>query len=63
MMILMLTIPVTFTMVLLFIVLFLLATRDGQFEDLETPKHTPFLDDEINNNEDIEMQTIGRHKV
>ncbi len=46
MLILVLTIPVTVTLVTLFIVLFVMATKDDQFEDLETPKHSPLSDDE-----------------
>ncbi len=52
MLILVLTIPVTVTLVTLFIVLFVMATKDNQFEDLETPKHSPLSDDE----EDSEIQ-------
>lgn len=44
--VLVLTIPVTFTMVLLFILFFAAAARNGQFDDLETPAHAPFSDDE-----------------
>ena len=46
MMILVLTIPVTITLVTLFLVLFVFAARGRQFEDLETPKHSPLSDDE-----------------
>lgn len=46
MMILALTIPVTLTMVILFIVLFVMASKNEQFEDLETPKHAPLSDEE-----------------
>ncbi len=44
--ILMMTIPVTITLVILFVLLFWLAAKDGQFDDLETPAHTPLSDDE-----------------
>ena len=54
------TIPVTLTLVLLFILFFFSAVRSGQFEDLETPAHTPFLDDEDNNSE-ITHQSTGQN--
>ena len=44
--ILFLTLPVTFTLVLLFILLFVLSARSGQLDDLETPSHQPLSDDE-----------------
>lgn len=46
--VLMMTIPVTFTMVLLFMLFFVTAARRGQFDDLETPAHAPLSDDEKN---------------
>ncbi len=46
MMILVMTIPVTITLVLLFILLFGLSVKEGQFDDLETPKHAPFSDND-----------------
>lgn len=48
MIILIMTIPVTITLVFLFILLFLSAVRRGQFDDLETPQHSIFLDNETN---------------
>lgn len=44
--ILLLTIPVTFTLVLLFVLLFIKGAKSGQFDDLDTPAHAPFLDEE-----------------
>ena len=44
--ILVMTIPVTITLVLLFVLFFLLAVRSGQFDDLETPAQVPFLDED-----------------
>lgn len=46
MMILMLTIPVTITMVILFLIFFVVASKHEQFDDLETPSYTPLSDDE-----------------
>lgn len=46
--ILVLTIPVTLTLVLIFVLLFVVASKSGQFEDLETPQHTPFLENDNN---------------
>lgn len=46
MIILLLTIPVTITLVILFVIFFIASVKGRQFEDLETPKHTPFSDDE-----------------
>ena len=54
--ILILTIPVTLTMVLIFILLFFFAARKGQFDDLETPAHTPFLDNDKKNKQDIKTE-------
>jgi len=42
-------IPVTLLLVIGFVVAFLWATRDGQFDDLETPAHR-ILADEVNLN-------------
>ncbi|MCB0342036.1 MAG: cbb3-type cytochrome oxidase assembly protein CcoS [Pseudobdellovibrionaceae bacterium] len=47
--ILLLMIPVTLLLVIGFVVAFLWATRDGQFDDLETPAHR-ILADEVNLN-------------
>lgn len=46
--ILILTIPITLTLVLIFILLFVLAVKKGQFDDLETPSHSPLLDETHN---------------
>lgn len=44
--ILIMTIPVTLLLVTLFILLFLAAVHNDQFEDLETPAHAIFLEDQ-----------------
>lgn len=52
--ILLMTIPVSITLGLLFVLFFLSAVKDDQFEDLDTPAHLPFSDDsEENQNNNI----------
>ncbi|MEM7647026.1 MAG: cbb3-type cytochrome oxidase assembly protein CcoS [Pseudomonadota bacterium] len=46
MMILVMTIPVTITLVILFVIFFAAAAKGRQFDDLETPKHAPLSDDD-----------------
>lgn len=43
-----LMIPVTLMIVIGFIVAFLWATRNGQFDDLETPAHRILADEDFN---------------
>lgn len=52
-MILVLTIPVTITMALLFIIFFVMASKSEQFEDLETPQFAPLSDEAV----DTEMKS------
>lgn len=52
--ILIMTIPVSFTLVLLFLLLFFKANREGDFDDLESPAHNIFLDDIQNEGEKSE---------
>lgn len=42
--ILVMTIPVTFLLVTFFIVSFIVATKNDQFTDLETPAHSMLMD-------------------
>jgi len=51
--ILVMTIPVTVTLIILFVMIFLSAVRKKQFEDLDTPAHFPLTDD----NEDFDNKT------
>ncbi len=44
--ILLMTIPVSITLGVFFILFFLSAVKNDQFEDLDTPAHLPFSDDE-----------------
>lgn len=44
--ILLMTIPISITLGVLFILFFLSAVKNDQFEDLETPAQIPFSDDE-----------------
>ncbi|MGH1468299.1 MAG: cbb3-type cytochrome oxidase assembly protein CcoS [Bdellovibrionales bacterium] len=44
--ILLMTIPVSITLGIFFIMFFLSAVKDDQFEDLDTPAHLPFSDEE-----------------
>ncbi len=55
MQILVMTIPVTITLVILFLVFFYMSAKAGQFEDLETPSLSPLSDDE-ENEKDGEIQ-------
>lgn len=41
-------IPVAIAMGCFFVALFIWATKDGQFDDLETPAHRILIEDEIN---------------
>ncbi len=50
--ILLMMIPVTITIGLLFMLFFLSAVKGDQFEDLETPAHLPFSDDSEENRDD-----------
>ena len=44
-------IPMALALGLLFVILFIWATKTGQYDDLDTPAHRMLLDDEpINNN-------------
>ncbi len=52
--ILIMTIPVSFTLVLLFLLLFFKSNREGDFDDLESPAHNIFLDDIQNEGEKSE---------
>ena len=44
--ILIMMVPIALTLVILFVVLFVLATRSGQMDDLETPAHSIFYNEE-----------------
>ncbi|MEZ4744068.1 MAG: cbb3-type cytochrome oxidase assembly protein CcoS [Bdellovibrionota bacterium] len=44
--ILIMTIPITLLLVTFFVIAFIVATKDEQFKDLETPAHIILLDDE-----------------
>ena len=44
--IIVLTLPVTITLVILFVILFLGAVKKNQFDDLDTPAHLPFADED-----------------
>lgn len=57
MMILVMTIPVTLTMVILFLIFFVLAARNNQFDDLETPKHSPMTDNSSNDTTSTAQKT------
>lgn len=39
--------PMALLMGLVFLVLFAIATKEGQYDDLETPAHRLLLDDEV----------------
>ncbi len=41
------TIPVAITLVVFFVLAYLSAVKNEQFDDLETPAHIPFSDDEF----------------
>lgn len=55
--ILILTIPITLTLVILFVLFFVLSVKSGQFDDLDTPAHAPILDE--NPNTESETLTAG----
>lgn len=43
--VLLMTIPITVGLVVFFVLAYLSAVKDDQFDDLETPAHLPFTDD------------------
>lgn len=50
--ILIMTIPISLTLGLFFLLFFLAAVSDDQFEDLDTPEQLPLSDEEISSEED-----------
>lgn len=57
--ILVLTIPVAITLAIFFVLAFLSAVKSDQFDDLETPGHLPFTDDEDEVNNSKRKQQEG----
>lgn len=59
--ILLMTIPVSITLGIIFVLFFLAAVKSDQFEDLETPAHLPLSDDEPPSQSKSENQNINNN--
>jgi|GEM_PF-3255329 len=62
--VLIMTIPVSLTLGILFLLFFLSAAKDDQFENLDTSAQLPFSDDEeAGNNEELISEDIKKQDV